>query len=137
MFLNAQILKSTIYVYIHGIILPHKIAKGKNIKLNPNSSTALTAASFVPTESFQYKNKPIGKNNPAPIASIRNIDSEMCQYMLSVIATSKPAIVQNPTAAIFALKNFGWTDKRELEGYGRDGKELFNATIIIDDGIKD
>lgn len=32
--------------------------------------------------------------------------------------------VGNPTGAIFALKNFGWTDKTEQEVYGKDGGPL-------------
>jgi len=34
------------------------------------------------------------------------------------------------TAAIFALKNFGWTDKTEVENYGKDGGPIrfANAT---------
>lgn len=30
----------------------------------------------------------------------------------------------NPTGAIFALKNFGWSDKQETEIYGKDGGNI-------------
>ena len=36
----------------------------------------------------------------------------------------------NPSGAIFALKNFGWTDKSDIEMYGKDGKDLFPKPIM-------
>lgn len=34
---------------------------------------------------------------------------------------------ENPTGAIFALKNFGWTDKTEQEVYGKGGQPLIDG----------
>lgn len=36
-----------------------------------------------------------------------------------------------PTGPIFALKNFGWSDKQELETYGKNGKDLIPPTINL------
>jgi len=38
--------------------------------------------------------------------------------------------IGNPAGAIFALKNFGWTDKNEYEMYGKDGEALFPVPIM-------
>ena len=39
------------------------------------------------------------------------------------------------TAAIFALKNFGWTDKTEVEQYGKDGGPI-RYTDVTDEEIE-
>lgn len=36
----------------------------------------------------------------------------------------------NASGAIFALKNFGWTDKSDIELYGKDGKDLIPTPIL-------
>ena len=41
----------------------------------------------------------------------------------------------NPTGAIFALKNFGWTDKQELEHSGRAGGPIETINLSKQDYI--
>lgn len=38
----------------------------------------------------------------------------------------------NPTGAIFALKNFGWKDKQEIEQSGSVSHHIFNGIEIVE-----
>jgi len=44
----------------------------------------------------------------------------------------------NPTGAIFALKNYGWKDKREVEQTGHSGGpiQLTNISTMSDDDLR-
>lgn len=46
-------------------------------------------------------------------------------------------LIDNPTGAIFALKNFGWSDKQEHEHSGAINMQKFKATEFIKTGDKD